>query len=490
MIKKEVRQLLSEQKNRTFCSGGQFSRQTRWINGPLRITVIVADNVSPKDRSSNTLKILPVLVVRQPEQSLSPEIPMLRTRLFVLTLLCCPFLCYSAPAAKPPLKIFVMAGQSNMEGHGHIRVLDYMKEDPATASLLAKMKSPDGSHRMIKDVWISYLTGVKGRIDGDNREVFGQLTAGYGAQWGRDYSKPGEKIGPELAFGITMQEGLGQPILIIKTAWGGQSIHTDFRSPSSGPYEPTEDDIARKRFETDEQKRKKAAATGARYRQMIEHVRLVLSDIKRVYPDYEQGQGYELAGFVWFQGFNDMVSRSVYPLVDKDSPTPRFAKYTEWFANFVRDVRKDLSVTELPFVIGVMGVGGSSPNDGNRAFRESQAAVAQIPEFKGNVLAVPTAPYWDEALARIDEKRGQMRNKAYHLRKKHPKHENADGEMTEKDIKAFLASYEEELFSEEELALEKRGKSNAGYHYLGSAKTYSLIGQACARALLEAGSEN
>lgn len=410
---------------------------------------------------------------------------MFHARSCALLVLVCLVLCRPATAADKPLKVFILAGQSNMEGHGHVRVLDYMGDDPATAPLLAKIRNSDGSHRMINDVWISYLTGVKGRIDGDNREVFGQLTAGFGAQWGRDYSKPGEKIGPELAFGITMQEGLKQPVLIIKTAWGGQSIHTDFRSPSSGPYVPTENDIAREKFETDEQQAALKAKTGARYRQMIEHVRYVLGDIKRVYPDYNADQGHELAGFVWFQGFNDMVNRGVYPLVDAQSEEPRFANYTKWFGNFVRDVRKDLSTPDLPFVIGVMGVGGLNPNDGNRDFRASQTAVAAIPEFKGNVLAVPTAPYWDEELAKLDEKRGQMRNKGNQLRKKHPKHENAGGEMTAKDIKAFLADYEQKLFSAEELALEQRAKSNAGYHYLGSAKTYSLIGQAFANALLE-----
>lgn len=411
---------------------------------------------------------------------------MLRLRARVVALSICLLFCQSAIASDKPLKVFILAGQSNMEGHGHVRVLDYMGEAPVSAPLLAKMKAPNGEHRMIKDVWISYLTGVKGRIDGENREVFGQLTAGFGAQWGRDYSQPGEKIGPELAFGITMQEGLKQPVLIIKTAWGGQSLHTDYRSPSSGPYIPTQNDITRKKFETDQQKAALKAKTGARYRQMVEHVRFVLNDIQRVYPGYNQAGGYELAGFVWFQGFNDMVNRGVYPLVDSQSVTPRFAKYTEWLGNFVRDVRKDLSASELPFVIGVMGVGGKSPNEGNRDFRASQAAVADVREFKGNVLVVPTAPYWDEELAGIDEKRNQLRSKAYQLRNKKPKHENADGKMTEKEIKAFLADYERALFSEEELALEQRGKSNAGYHYLGSAKTYSLIGQAFAGALLNA----
>jgi len=113
------------------------------------------------------------------------------------------------------------------------------------------------------------------------------------------------------------------------------------------------------------------------------------------------------------------------------------------------------------------------------------AAPAEMPEFQGNVVAVPTAPYWDERLAAIDEKRQRLRQKGHDLRTENPNHENADGTLTPQDIEAFLAEYEAELFSAEERDLERRAKSNAGYHYLGSAKTYCQIGQAFAEALLE-----
>ncbi len=387
---------------------------------------------------------------------------------------------------RKPLQVFIMAGQSNMEGHAEVRVMDYMAEDPATAPLLAEMKDSDGNHRMIKDTWISFLTGKNGRIDGENREVFGQLTAGYGSQGGRDYSKPGHKIGPELAFGISMQKELKQPILIIKTAWGGQSLYADFRSPSSGPYEFNEANA--KRFDTEEKKQKLRDATGARYRQMVEHVQSVLKDIKRVVPDYNEADGFELAGFVWFQGFNDMVDRSTYP--NRDQPGG-FDKYAEWLANLIRDLRKDLSAPELPVVIGVMGVSGPLENvpDRNRpthtAFRAAMAAPAALPEFKGTVVAVQTAPFWDLALDAIDAKRSEMRGKSHSLRTKNPKHENADGKMSNDDIREFMKAFEAKLFTQEELDLEQRAKSNAGYHYLGSAKTYSQIGQAFATAMLE-----
>ena len=56
--------------------------------------------------------------------------------------------------------------------------------------------------------------------------------------------------------------------------------------------------------------------------------------------------------------------------------------------------------------------------------------------------------------------------------------------MTKEEKRKVVAAFEKQLFTEADYALEKRAKSNAGYHYLGSAKTYSLIGQAFARALL------
>ncbi len=403
----------------------------------------------------------------------------------IITPLAIAFLSIASVSAKQPLKVFILAGQSNMEGHAKVSVLDYVGEDPQTAPMLKQIKNADGTHRMIDGVWISYLTGEQGRLDRDNREVFGQLTAGYGNQGGRNYDQPGQKIGPELMFGITMQKGLGEPVLLIKTAWGGQSLHTDYRSPSSGPYVPSPDDIKRERFSTPEKQAELKKKTGARYKQMIDHVRFVLSDIKRVYPDYDLDQGYELAGLVWFQGFNDMVGRNVYPEVKGDTKTPRFAKYTEWFGNFIRDTRKDLNAPKMPFVIGVMGVGGMMPNAGNQAFRESQAAVADLPEFKDNVFAVPTAPFWDERLGEIDKKRDKVRQKSYLLRTENKNHENADGKMTKEQQRAAVTAFEKTLFTDDDYDLEKRGKSNAGYHYLGSAKTFVLIGQAFANALLE-----
>jgi len=71
------------------------------------------------------------------------------------------------------------------------------------------------------------------------------------------------------------------------------------------------------------------------------------------------------------------------------------------------------------------------------------------------------------------------------LDSKHKAHANADGKMTDEEKEAFVKKYEAELISPAEEALWKRGASNAGYHYLGCAKTFALMGRAFAEANLQ-----
>jgi len=368
-----------------------------------------------------------------------------------------------AQAQSKKLKVFILAGQSNMEGHAKVETFDYIGDDLATAPLLKEMRGPDGKSRVCDHVWISYLTGM----DGKNGEGFGKLTAGYGSR--RNPAEDGGKIGPEFTFGTTLDATLSEPVLLIKTAWGGKSLYYDFRPPGAGVYPRTAKDI--------EKNQNPEADSGAYYRLMIEHVKKVLADPKRVCPAYDPAQGYELDGFIWLQGWNDMVNRDVYPIPGKDSKEPRFAKYSDLLAQLIRDVRKDVGAPGLPFVIGVMGVDGATPNKDIAAFREAMTAPALLPEFKGNVTAVPTAPFWSEELGAIAAKYEKVRSLGYSLQG-----EVKSGKMTEAERQEKMKGYEAELISPAEVATWKRGASNAGYHYLGCAKTFALMGRAFAEA--------
>ncbi|MBG86308.1 MAG: hypothetical protein CMO80_05340 [Verrucomicrobiales bacterium] len=366
------------------------------------------------------------------------------------------------------LKVFILAGQSNMEGHAKIDTFDYVGDDPKSAHLLKQMRGKNGEPRICDNTWISYFTG---RRD-ENGEGIGKLTAGYGSR--PNPVESGGKIGPEFTFGITMDKAFEEPVLIIKTAWGGKSLYHDFRSPSSGVYQRTEQDIEKKRF-TEER-------SGHYYRLMIGHVRKVLSNPIRVVPGYD-GSGYELAGFVWFQGWNDMVNRNVYPVPSRDSKANRYSNYGKWMANFIRDVRNDLKAPNMPFVIGVMGVGGKN-NERQSDFRDAMASPTKLKEFKGNVAAVQTSEFWSDELGAIDAKRNQIRQMSYYIRKQHKNGPNVDGKMTQAEKRKFMADYEKEIISEKEAAIWKRGASNAGYHYLGCAKTFALMGEAFANTIL------
>ena len=392
-------------------------------------------------------------------------------------------LALTLPSTAKPLKVFILAGQSNMEGHAKIETFDYIGDDPATAPLLKQMRGSDGKPTICDDVWISYLTGI-----GDNiGEGFGMLTAGYGSRQKPD--QDGGKIGPEFTFGLTLDAAIDEPVLIIKTAWGGKSLHTDFRPPSAGPY--VLNDYQRKFYygpkahgvpdDMTQWLADKKKDTGHYCRLMVEHVKRVLADPKRVCPAYNAAQGYEIAGFVWLQGWNDMVDGHTYP--DRGKPE-RFVAYSDLLAHFIRDVRKDFAAPQMPFVIGVMGVGGLKANPETIAFREAMTVPSLLPEFKDNVFAVPTAPFWSEELGAIDDKRQQVRQMGFYLNSKHKDHANADGHMTEEQKREYLKQSEAKLISPTEFALWERGASNAGYHYLGCAKTFALMGRAFAEALL------
>ena len=365
-----------------------------------------------------------------------------------------------------PLQVYILAGQSNMQGHANVSTFDSMAGDPKTAPILKEMRKADGTPRVCQKVWISSI----GCADDDTTEQKGKVTAGFGASE--------EEIGPEFTFGIYMEKLLGEPVLLIKTSWGGKSLHTDFRPPSAGPYVWSADELAQRKEQGDDVKKAKAEKikdTGVCYRAMIRHVRKVLADVKRVLPEYDPKQGCELAGFVWFQGWNDMIDDAVYP--NQNQPGG-YDLYGQLMAQFIRDVRKDLAAPKMPFVIGVMGIGGlvEVKKPPQMVFRQAQAAPASLPEFKGNVVAVQTAPYWDYDLAALNERLETINDKMDGEDEKHP---NLSPEEKEAARKKAVAK----SFTPEELKRLK-GVSHWGCHYNGAAKVIAPIGKAFAEAMV------
>ena len=250
-------------------------------------------------------------------------------------------------SAEPkPLRVFLLVGQSNMEGKGAVEHLRKLATSEETREDFGHLLSKDGEFVERDDVWISY----KRKPDA---HATGGLTVGYGGRT--------TQIGPELGFGTVVGDQLEERVLLIKCAWGGASLAKDFLPPGSG-------------------------GPGGHYERMLAETREVLADLKRFFPEYDESAGHEVSGLVWFQGWNDHVG--------KGNP-----QYTEQLAQFIRDVRKEFDAPKLPVVIGELGQAGvDTENETAIRFRAQQRAVADMKEFEGTVTFVETARFIDPKL--------------------------------------------------------------------------------------------
>ncbi len=249
-------------------------------------------------------------------------------------------------AAEEPVKAFILAGQSNMQGHGKIQAdanegkgsLEWLVKNAETAEHYKHLVGDAGNWIARDDVQIWYL----------DRQ--GDLAPGFGARE--------SFIGPELGFGQVVGDAFDEPVLLIKIAWGGKSLAKDFRPPSSG------------------------GEVGPYYQELLQHTQHVLENAGTLFPQFE-GREIELVGFGWHQGWNDRVNQAFND------------EYEENMANFIRDIRKDLGVPGLPFVIAETGMSGHEETHPRAlSLMNAQAAVAKQEEFQGNVAFVGTRDFY------------------------------------------------------------------------------------------------
>ncbi len=325
----------------------------------------------------------------------------------------------STPAAEKPVKIFILAGQSNMEGKAPNALLDHQATDAKTKDIFAHLRKDD-KWVVRDDVFIKFL---------DRK---GPLTVGYGS--------PG-RTGPELEFGTMMGNHFDEPVILVKAAWGGHSLFKLFRSPAAGlPEEMMNKELkqAQERVTKENEKNKKNDPLptmddvkkdyGLSYRNLLKETKDVQENCATMFPELK-GRTTEVAGFVWFQGWNDQYGAE--------------NEYRSNMEHFIRDVRKDLGSPGLPFVIAAMGQNGSKPAQGAMlTIREAQLAMNEVPDFKGNVQAFRTDLLVDKAAEEM-----------------YPKwKESKDWSITGGDH---------------------------GYHYLGSAIWFTRIGHGMGEAMLE-----
>lgn len=249
---------------------------------------------------------------------------------------------------QPAVKVFVLAGQSNMQGHGKVDAepqqnegkgtLAWLVANPDTRSRFQHLIGKDNAWTCRDDVQISFL----------DRQ--GDLAPGFGFREGY--------IGPELGFGQVVGDAFEEKVLLIKLAWGGKSLAQDFRPPSSGG------DI------------------GPYFKEVVDRTQAVMRDTEAMFPQYA-GHHLKLVGFGWHQGWNDRVNQGFND------------EYEQNLANFVRDIRKAFEAPELPFVIAETGMSGHEETHPRAlSLMRAQASVADYDEFRGNVAFVGTKDFY------------------------------------------------------------------------------------------------
>jgi hypothetical protein len=335
------------------------------------------------------------------------------------------------------VKVFILAGQSNMEGQADVRTIDFLGEDkdPAKAALLKTFK-PDGKNFVTRDdVWVATGCAIG--------NVYDKLQTGYGGR--KDYGKLGNCIGPEYAFGYYMGQALDEQVLLIKYGPGGTSLLSSWRPPSAGPTGNAKADAA----ELDQATVDKwfgghgGKVIGCHYRYLVNYVHETLDNLKTHFPDYDEKAGYEIAGFVWFQGYNDLGCTK--------------EEYSRALVCLIKDLRKEFKAPDMKAVVGALGVNGVKNEGGKQVgVREGQRFINTVPEFKGNARAIESAPLLHPDVVAI----------------------MTAGWLNDRDTK-------KNPITADERAMLARATSNKGFHYFGEGRFFILLGKAFADTMLE-----
>ena len=245
-----------------------------------------------------------------------------------------------------------MTGQSNMQGHGCENNLKYhVANNPAEFGHLWDASSNSWATR--DDVLINYFSRKSTQSLG---------ACGFGVNDAR--------FGPETGIGWTVGDALTDDVLLLKIAWGGRDLAINFRPPDH-PVSCLE---AWNR-----------ADCSVNFHQVVDYALDSLANIATVVPDYANlYDGYELSGFVFFQGFNDVINQK------------KVDQYNDNLYYFMRDMRTYLDAQNLPIVIGELGMHGdlttqtASWKPRVQAVRDAQRNATA---FTSNAVVADTAQY-------------------------------------------------------------------------------------------------
>ncbi len=295
------------------------------------------------------------------------------------------------------VKVFILLGQSNMVGMGKIKggegsLENAVKEKKKYPYLLNEV----GNWTERKDVrYVRVMSGKGSGMQQFNNEWMTVKTC--------------KTIGPEFGIAHFVGDAVDAPVMLLKSCIGNRSLGWDLLPPGSGRYQaevaekggqkvtkvfagytdrpdswvvdPTKGTATEPPPWLDKNGRPIEWYAGKQYDDDTSYAKKVLSDLDKYYPG---AQGYEVAGFFFWQGEKDCGN------------TAHAAHYEQNLVRLIKQLRKDFTAPDAKFVLATLGeaLKGSGGNGG--MVLDAQLAVdgksGKYPEFKGNVATVYAHP--------------------------------------------------------------------------------------------------
>ena len=262
-----------------------------------------------------------------------------------------------------PVQVFILMGQSNMLGLGKM------------ASLEAAVKT-NGKY--------PYLVDDSGdwTVRKDVRNVFIMTHKLQHNDWMCPTNR--NNVGPEFGIGHVLGTAIDAPVMILKSCIGNRSLGWDLLPPSVKAYE-YEGKLQPGYGETPETagqgptKPANSWYAGKQWDDDIAGGKSILEDLQTYYPG---AKGYEVAGFLWWQG-------------DKDMRVPaHFNNYEKHLIELIKCLRKEFNSPRAPFVTASLGQTKEGDKSGHGVILDAMKSVAasKDPELAGTVGFVYTNP--------------------------------------------------------------------------------------------------
>jgi hypothetical protein len=288
------------------------------------------------------------------------------------------------PDGKPadmskPVQVYILMGQSNMLEMGKVKGGDGSLENAVKEKGLYPYLVDDaGNWTERKDTRYVRVMGSGG--PGKNRRM--------NNEW---MTVSGGKIGVEIGIGHHVGHAVDAPVMILKSAIGNRALGWDLLPPGSEGYEFTDSKGktwvhpgykgSPEKWEKGTEPKPIGWYAGLQYDGDVARAKEVLAELDKHYPG---AKGYEVAGFLWWQGDRDSRSEALS------------SRYEQNLVALIKALRKEFDAPEAKFVTASLGQTEKGATDGGGKILDAMLAVdgesGKYPEFKDNVAAVYAFP--------------------------------------------------------------------------------------------------